>query len=156
MIHQHAQTLVSNLAMERESEDMEESPIIWIMHSLGGILVKRALAYSNDLTAKSADSSRSIFIATYGLIFLGTPHTGSDHAKMGMILQAMCNAILPKSVVETRPGLIKTLKANNETLQNINLHFLDFYQRFEVCFFSQQNGTQGEKLMAFIAFNGLF
>lgn len=41
MIHQHAQTLVNSLAMERESEDMTENPILWIAHSLGGILLKR-------------------------------------------------------------------------------------------------------------------
>ena len=41
MIHQHAQTLVSSLAMERLSEDCGENPIIWVAHSLGGILIKR-------------------------------------------------------------------------------------------------------------------
>jgi len=41
MIHQHAQTLVSGLSLERQSEDCGENAIIWIAHSLGGILVKR-------------------------------------------------------------------------------------------------------------------
>jgi hypothetical protein len=41
MIHQHAQTLVSGLSLERESEDCGENTIIWVAHSLGGILVKR-------------------------------------------------------------------------------------------------------------------
>lgn len=134
MIHQHAQTLISTLATERLSEDMEENPIIWIAHSLGGILVKRALAYASDLTARNTDDSRSIFVATYGIVFLGTPHTGSDRARMGQILEAMCNAVVPKSVLDTHPGLVKTLRSNNETLQNINLAFLNFYQRFEVSF----------------------
>jgi alpha-beta hydrolase superfamily lysophospholipase len=41
MIHQHAQTLISTLAMERTIEGYDEHPIIWVAHSLGGILVKR-------------------------------------------------------------------------------------------------------------------
>jgi alpha-beta hydrolase superfamily lysophospholipase len=41
MIHQHARTLVSHLALWRQSEDATENPIIWVAHSLGGILVKR-------------------------------------------------------------------------------------------------------------------
>lgn len=41
MIHQHAQTLISALAMERTIGGYDEHPIIWVAHSLGGILVKR-------------------------------------------------------------------------------------------------------------------
>jgi hypothetical protein len=41
MIHQHAQTLVTGLSLERQSEDCGENAIIWVAHSLGGILVKR-------------------------------------------------------------------------------------------------------------------
>ena len=39
---------------------------------------------------------------------------------------------MPKKIVETEDQLLKTLQNNNETLQNINLHFLDIYQRFEI------------------------
>ena len=41
MIHQHAQTMVTNLSLERKSEERAECPIIWVAHSLGGILLKR-------------------------------------------------------------------------------------------------------------------
>ena len=40
MIYQHAQSLVTNLAMERLSEETTEHPIIFVAHSLGGILVR--------------------------------------------------------------------------------------------------------------------
>lgn len=46
MIHQHAQTLLANLSAERKLEERAEVPIIWVAHSLGGILVKRA-SYTN-------------------------------------------------------------------------------------------------------------
>ena len=87
---------------------------------------------SNDLTGKNSSMSRSIFVSTYGIIFLGTPHNGADPAKWGAILQGLADAILPKKLLDTEPHLVKTLKSNNEVLQNINLHFLDVYQRFQI------------------------
>lgn len=41
MIHNHAQTLLANLSAERKLEERLDVPIIWVAHSLGGILVKR-------------------------------------------------------------------------------------------------------------------
>lgn len=133
MIHQHAQTLVLNLALERKSKEVADHPIIWVAHGLGGILVKRALELSNDLMSKNADDNRSVFISTYGIIFLGTPHTGADTAKWGLTLQGMVGALVPEKLMDADDQLIKTLQTNNETLQNINLHFLDLYQRFKIC-----------------------
>ncbi|OBT50296.1 hypothetical protein VE04_09072 [Pseudogymnoascus sp. 24MN13] len=132
MIHQHAQSLLTGLSMERMSEEKEENAIIWVAHSLGGILVKRALELSNDLTSKSADPSRSIYVSTYGIIFLGTPHLGADGAKWGQVLHSLVRTVMPKKIVETEDQLLKTLQNNNETLQNINLHFLDIYQRVAI------------------------
>ncbi|KAJ0298173.1 hypothetical protein COL516b_010096 [Colletotrichum fioriniae] len=131
-IYQHAQTLVTNLTLYRKSERTDRNPIIFVAHSLGGILVKRALIYSNDLRDKNQEDARSIFVSTFGIIFLGTPHTGSDMATWGIVLQKMADAIAPKKMFESESVLLKTLKKDNETLQNINSHFLDFYQRFNI------------------------
>ena len=40
-IMQHAQTLIAQLAADRELEGTSERPIIFLCHSLGGIIVKR-------------------------------------------------------------------------------------------------------------------
>lgn len=42
-ILQHAHTLVAELVADRELEDAVERPIIFICHSLGGIVVKRVI-----------------------------------------------------------------------------------------------------------------
>ncbi|KAG5922967.1 hypothetical protein E4U42_005083 [Claviceps africana] len=131
-IHQHAQTLVTNLTMFRKSEGTFRNPIIWVCHSLGGILVKRALLYSNDVRATHHEDYRSIYVSTFGLIFLGTPHAGSDAATWGLMLQGMADAIMPRRFFESESVLLKTLKKENETLANINNHFLDIYQRFRI------------------------
>lgn len=41
LILHHAQTLVNAVVNERESEGMGDNAIIWVAHSLGGILVKK-------------------------------------------------------------------------------------------------------------------
>ncbi|KAG4435057.1 hypothetical protein IFR05_009447 [Cadophora sp. M221] len=142
MIHQHAQTLLANLALERKSEEVAEHPIIWVAHSLGGILVKRALELSFDLQGNHDDDLRSIFVSTFGVIFLGTPHTGADPAKWGLMLQGMVNAMVPKKLFETHSQLVKTLQSNNEILQNINLRFLDLYpNRLRICMVHEGHPT---------------
>lgn len=131
-IHQHAQTLVANLTLFRKSEGTFNNPIIWVCHSLGGILVKEALLYSNDLRTEHHEDHRSIYVSTYGIIFLGTPHTGADGAKWALILQAMSDVVVLKRFYQSESILLKTLKRDNEILSNINNHFLEIYQRFRI------------------------
>ncbi|KAJ3573630.1 hypothetical protein NPX13_g4628 [Xylaria arbuscula] len=140
-IYMHAQTLVTSLTHYRKDELTSSNPIIWVCHSLGGILVKRALLYSNDLRTSQHEDYRSIYVSTYGLVFLGTPHTGSDIATWGSVLQAMSDAVVPKSFFQSESVLLKTLKRDNETLQNINNHFLDVYQRFKILMAHENHKT---------------
>jgi len=131
-IYLHAQTMVTSLTHFRKDELSSRNPIIWVCHSLGGILTKRALLYSNDLKSAQHEDYRSLYVSTYGMVFLGTPHSGSDVAVWGTVIQAMSDAVIPKSFFHSEPVLLKTLKRDNETLQNINSHFLDIYQRFKI------------------------
>jgi len=128
-----------NLTLERKSEEVSDHPIIFVAHSLGGILVKRALQISSS--TNYVDDIRSIYVSTYGIIFLGTPHNGVDPAKWGLILQGMVNALVPKNAKDTEAQMANTLQRNYETLLNINLHFLDIYPRFKICMVYEQEKT---------------
>jgi predicted alpha/beta hydrolase family esterase len=55
--------------LESKRDDAEERPIIFVAHSLGGVIVKRAL-----VEAKLDDSYKAIHDATYGIAFFGKPH----------------------------------------------------------------------------------
>ncbi|KAI8945547.1 hypothetical protein F4801DRAFT_568034 [Xylaria longipes] len=148
-IYMHAQTLVTSLTHYRKDELTSSNPIIWVCHSLGGILVKRALLYSNDLRTSQHEDYRSIYVSTYGIVFLGTPHTGSDIATWGTVLQAMSDAVVPRSFFQSESVLLRTLKRDNETLQNINNHFLDVYQRFKILMAHENHKTdlKGTKML---------
>ena len=157
-IHHHAQTLVTTLTHYRKSEGTLKNPIIWVVHSLGGILTKRALLYSNDVRTENHDDLRSVYVSTYGIIFLGTPHTGSGLATWGHMLQAMSEAVIPRKFLETEPVLIKTLRKDNETLQNINNHFLDIYQRFQIHMAHENHKTdiKGSKYVTSLSVSSVF
>ncbi|CEJ56419.1 Putative LipA and NB-ARC domain protein [Penicillium brasilianum] len=133
----HAETLASNLAANRNLRSCSDRPIIFVCHSLGGLVVKRALIYSRSLSNEKTEHLRSVYVSTFGILFLGTPHNGSDVAKWGLLLHKICTAVLPKKVMEGSPQLIKALQTNNETLQHINSLFADIMSRFHIYLFHE-------------------
>jgi hypothetical protein len=149
LIHNHAETLLNSLKSNRTLEEVEDHPIIWIAHSLGGILVKRALMMSRNMRDKKLDDLRSIWVSTYGIIFLGTPHTGADPAKWGLMLQRMVNVLMPKHILHTENQLVKTLQSNNEILQNINIEFAEMSQEIQICMVheTQKTDLKGTKVL---------
>lgn len=110
-------------------------------HSLGGLVVKRALLYSCSLFNEKTEHLRSVYVSTFGILFLGTPHNGPDIAKWGLLLHNICTVVLPKKFMETSPQLVKALCTNNETLQHINSLFADIMNLFHIYFFYEKRST---------------
>ncbi|KAJ5135003.1 uncharacterized protein N7515_004281 [Penicillium bovifimosum] len=80
-IKDHANTLLNLLDMERGPQLGSIPPkIIFIGHSLGGLVIKQAL-----LNAKEDPKYTAIRSATYGLVFFGTPHRGAKAVELGKI-----------------------------------------------------------------------
>ncbi|WP_293105636.1 hypothetical protein [Moorena sp. SIOASIH] len=67
----------SNLLEWLDIHDIGQRPLVFITHSLGGLLVKKMLS-----SAKNFDNYKSILEQTKGIVFLATPHTGSHLAKL--------------------------------------------------------------------------
>ena len=77
---QQAHNLVTRLQVERSLTATSKRPLIFICHGVGGIIVKRALAFSATQVSKKVTHKYSIFISTFGLFFFGTPHNGCGPA----------------------------------------------------------------------------
>jgi hypothetical protein len=105
------------------------------------LVVKRALIYSRSLSNEKTEHLRSVYVSTFGILFLGTPHNGSDIAKWGLLLHNICSAVMPKKFMESSPQLVKALRTNNETLQHINSLFADIMSRFHVYLFHETRST---------------
>jgi len=57
-------------------ENQTREPLIWVAHSLGGLIVKTAMTLSSDDDQRGREDS--IASRTRGIIFMGTPHAGSS------------------------------------------------------------------------------
>jgi hypothetical protein len=82
-------------------------PVIFVAHSLGGIIVEEALRRSN---LAPHIHLRKVCESTIGMIFFGTPHSGADprnflysaaeklfKAVGGQVNEQMVNTLLPSS-----------------------------------------------------------
>jgi hypothetical protein len=114
-----------------------DRPIIFVCHSLGGLVVKRTLVYCRGLRHPHQEHLRKIYVSTYGILFLGTPHSGSGVAKWAGMLQSISSVLLPKKIFDSSPHLLQALKPDNETLVSINRDFLGIIDRFRIYFFHE-------------------
>ena len=69
----------SNFLDDLENFDIGERPIVFVTHSMGGLLVKKMLNVVESFL--EVESKKAVFQSTQGIVFLSTPHLGSDVAK---------------------------------------------------------------------------
>ena len=100
-------------------------PIIFIAHSLGGVVVKSALglAFHGDGTHAMA------WVFTYGVFFLGVPHKGTKYATWGEIVTAMLH-IYPGTQNRSFAKDVESCSAYNEKL---NAHFKPLLYAYIFC-----------------------
>ncbi|KAL9092274.1 MAG: hypothetical protein Q9165_004448 [Trypethelium subeluteriae] len=111
----HAENLLSDLMMLRKTEVERRAPLLFIAHSPGGIVVKDALASSGHVR----EISEQIVSATLGVMFLGTPHHGSNVASLGKIVFELSKVFLKKPNVQ----ILRGLEINSEILERISRSF---------------------------------
>ena len=114
-VFQHARNLLSSVADSRISSVDRQRPIVWVTHSLGGIVVKDALNQSRTTSTYLKD----VLPATYGVCFLGTPHRGSSLAALGTTIYHITRLWGGSPNLQ----LIRDLKYDAETLDRIQTHF---------------------------------
>ena len=101
----------------------------------------QALAYSASRTSKSIQHVHSIYVSTFGILFLGTPHDGSNKAQLASISRRMIGALIPSKVVATEGQLLDALQEGSEVLQNITDMFVPLMKNFHIFFFWEQEKT---------------
>jgi pimeloyl-ACP methyl ester carboxylesterase/GTPase SAR1 family protein len=106
----------SNVINLLTAKNIGEVPIIFICHSLGGLLVKKILRISDDIDNKSkvAQSIKRILEQTKGVCFIATPHRGSNLANISEYINKFFIGIPRFS------ELVKELKANAPELRELD------------------------------------
>ncbi|KAG7124149.1 Protein SERAC1 like protein [Verticillium longisporum] len=135
-IYDHATNLVSDLYRKRKITNSINRPIIFIAHSLGGIVLKSALIHSNGAQTGALPEHRSIKLSTYGILFMGTPHQGGNGVQLGRVLANVASLF-----VAANNRLLKQLEHDSESLQQQLVQFNQISNDFVIKFVYEEYKT---------------
>jgi protein SERAC1 len=147
----HAETLLGDLSRLRKDKvslspklsllsdktpvinNEQKWPIIFVGHSLGGLIIKQALIKSVSYLKHGRHSMRSeIYAHTKGVIFLGTPHRGSSQEGLGKVLLKL--AIFRQS----NEQLLRALRDDSHILEEQRDNFITISKDMPVvCFYEE-------------------
>ena len=146
-VYDQANTLCFTLGGYRE--DVPHRPIVFIGHSLGGLVIKQVRLsnkWMSVLLSSSWSNIRQAIVlgrlntryapisnATYGLVFFGTPHRGGNNAALGEVIASAVRFFLRKpandylNILRHNSFLAEGLRKNFKQLQD-NFHVLSFFE----------------------------
>ncbi|KAI9858374.1 MAG: hypothetical protein M1813_007478 [Trichoglossum hirsutum] len=125
----HAKDLLGSLVDRRQRDDEIQRPLVFIAHSLGGIIVKQAL-----VLARIDRKYQKIHEHTIGIIFLATPHRGSEAATYGNVLARVATSVTGGP----GPSLTGPLRRNSTDLLRLTSDFKFEQNKFSVVSFYEQ------------------
>jgi pimeloyl-ACP methyl ester carboxylesterase len=108
----------------------KERPVLFVAHSMGGLVAKKAY-----LLGKQDERFASVVSGVIGIVFLATPHRGSQYAKtLNHILAAAPIQAPPKSYVSALERQSPAIQDINEVFghQCDNLTLVSFYETLPV------------------------
>jgi hypothetical protein len=115
-------------------------PLLFIAHSLGGIIVKEVLRRSRGCESHQ-NHLCSIYQSTSGIIFFGTPHGGAD--PRGFI-QHIVEKVIKAAGFSANEQIINTLLPPSERLRELREEFgpMARQQNWTIYSFQEQYGIK--------------
>ena len=99
--------------------------------------MKSALLLSASATKEHNLDNRSIHVSTYGILFMGTPHQGSEAAGIGHIVLNVASLF-----VNTNRTVIGDLKRDSSWLNQQNALYTPLSRNFKTMFAYETNKTK--------------
>ncbi|KAG8846417.1 hypothetical protein FRB91_000834, partial [Serendipita sp. 411] len=134
-IFRHAEAFAEDLSRSRKAAHPKR-PIIFLAHSLGGVILKKALALCHGADFETGHHLRDISTSTFAILFFGTPHGGANGVQlaewMGRVL-SMC--------MSTNDRMLKALNRDSSELENIQKVYLPVGTRINTIFFYEEYAT---------------
>lgn len=108
-----------NLALQLANEGIGQRPVVFICHSMGGLVIKALVADS----ATNADDDRKHLVSNIrGIVFCATPHRGSHFADAASIFAVMAGG---------SQAHVDAMRANSEPLDLMHDRFVEWHRRSE-------------------------
>ncbi|KAL8831007.1 MAG: hypothetical protein Q9191_001103 [Dirinaria sp. TL-2023a] len=114
-IGNHALNMLGDLTRLRENSDTEGRKIVFVVHSLGGLVTQDCLCLSRRHPEKHL---RQISVCTIGIVFLGTPHYGADLAAW-----AKFGTSIARTVKHANTNIVSVLEPGSEMLARVQDEF---------------------------------
>lgn len=135
----HATKLLVALQGLRWKTKTVSRPLIFVAHSMGGLLCKHAIIDSRD---NPVERFKDIFYSVRGVIFLGTPHRGSWMAAWAAIPVSAISR-----VKSTNTNILSLLNDGNEVLEKLQRDFINMLLELRshgreiavYCFYEEQD-----------------
>ncbi|CAG7847041.1 SubName: Full=Uncharacterized protein {ECO:0000313/EMBL:CCA68224.1} [Serendipita indica DSM 11827] len=127
-IYQHADKFIKSLSRQRT--DSPRRPIIFVAHSLGGIVLKQALILCHVQTLGSINHLRDILVSTHAILFFGTPHSGVKGVELLKTMNRLLSVYL-----NTTEAILRNLTENSPELENIQNLFSSASEEIEIALF---------------------
>ncbi|KAL4863696.1 hypothetical protein BDV12DRAFT_23101 [Aspergillus spectabilis] len=114
-VSNHARDLLGALSHRRNQDDTAQRKIIFVCHSLGGLVVEEAI----NLSRVDAEAHiRQIAECTIAIAFIGTPHHGSDLASWARLATRLASV-----VGRTNADIMDVLQPGSQMLARIQNQF---------------------------------
>jgi len=102
------------------TKELQDGEIIFICHSLGGLITKQILRIANEQTTRP--SAQEFLGRVSGIAFLATPHLGSDIASLG-------NQLIPRLILRSLALMKPSIAAAALSRNDSNLRALNTWYR---------------------------
>jgi len=139
-ISDFARALLEDVKAQRISQEDKRRPLVFLCHSMGGIVVKKAF----NISVVDQERYGAIRSAVPAIVFFATPHRGSDYADFFTKVARVSNVPLTSTAGLTgkaRYNLIKSLKKDSATLSDISIDFRHHTKEIKIFSFLEQNST---------------
>jgi pimeloyl-ACP methyl ester carboxylesterase len=124
-----------NVLTELQTREFADVPIVFICHSLGGLLVKQLLRHAMEM---QNDAWRRIASLTKAVVFLATPHRGSN---LATVLGNIVGALNALGAISRISVTVKELEAKAPALQDLNTWYINNATKVGIathCFYEKQ------------------
>ena len=111
----HAECMIGELVRLREETKTEDREIVFVAHSLGGLVTEAVIYFSRH---SPFEHIRQIEKNTVGIVFLGTPHLGADAAKWKAFATRLISVIKHANV-----NIVELLQPDSEMLAIVQKNF---------------------------------
>lgn len=158
--------LLNRLEGDRQSSQEKARPILFIAHSLGGIIVKKVRVFSRFYEwPQILNNSKAIILAhgepsyyrsmiehVRALVFLGVPHGGADPAYWALFAARILQ--FGQLGFRTNPAYVSALQRNSQTLTDISERFkkLATHLSIRTFFETERMGNQLVRFSAVVVF----